>query len=123
MKTLLTIVVGIGLGVFYVVASDQPPKQCERVGAVTMHYHENMADCLGVVEIPETPDRIAGPAPDGGALCGKLIINTENTCIIDGDKKYVLEIKPIEENTLLALSPIPQRANLTLREVEDCPCK
>ena len=44
--------------------------------------------------------------------CFPVLLSTECTCIFDGGKKYVLEAVTNFVNPVL-----------TLREVEECPCK
>lgn len=75
------------------------------------------ATALMALDISHSPDpyayEIAQPP------CATNEIDISNTCIIDGDKKYVLEInhEPCAEGARCICSA------LKLREVAECPCK
>jgi hypothetical protein len=87
-------------------------------------------------------DEYITAAPPAHRPCATLTLDVADLCIIDGDKKYVLEIKMREEKDApfqlewMEEPPwngawakvVPDGSgaavpHLTLREVEKCPCK
>lgn len=125
--------------------------RCEKMGAVEHHVHDIGEPCPGVVEVPEV---VTAPAESlwwGGGDCFTRELNIANTCIVDGDKKYVLEIAILHEGCLdcVVLTGVGEAnidvvdfviedgvtnaptekigkatwGKLLLREVTKCPCK
>lgn len=70
------------------------------------------------------------PCPeDGAALPCEFRIDLANTCLIAGEKKYVLRIEidpmlnPAQQATGVYLTPSMKYGRLLVDEVEECPCR